>query len=122
VFDASGASVQVVGEVPDGVEAVRQAELLQPDLIVLDIGLPGLNGIEVGRRIRKVAPATRIIFLTQEGAPDVVKKAFSLGASGYVIKARARAELLVAVDAVSQRGATSSVAGWMEAASLVRSS
>jgi DNA-binding NarL/FixJ family response regulator len=78
------ASVQVVGEVQDGLEAVRQAELLQPDLIILDIGLPGLNGIEVARRIGKVASAARIIFLTQECAPDIVKEAFSLGAWGYV--------------------------------------
>jgi DNA-binding NarL/FixJ family response regulator len=95
------ASVQVVGEVQDGLEAVRQAELLQPDLIILDIGLPGLNGIEVARRIGKVASAARIIFLTQECAPDIVKEAFSLGAWGYVIKARAGTELLAAVEAVS---------------------
>ena len=95
------ASVQVVGEVQDGLEAVRQAELLQPDLILLDIGLPGLNGIEAARRIGKVASAARIIFLTQECVPDVVKEAFRLGAWGYVIKARAGAELLAAVEAVS---------------------
>jgi DNA-binding NarL/FixJ family response regulator len=93
--------MQIVGEVQDGLEAVRQAELLQPDLILLDIGLPGLNGIEAARQIRKVASAARIIFLTQECAPDVVKEAFSLGAAGYVTKARAGAELLAAVDAVS---------------------
>jgi len=54
------ASVQVVGEVQDGLEAVRQAELLHPDLILLDIGLPGLNGIEAARRIGKVASVARI--------------------------------------------------------------
>jgi DNA-binding NarL/FixJ family response regulator len=94
-------SLQVVGEAQDGMEAVRQAKLLQPDLVVLDIGLPGLNGIEAALQISKVAPAARIIFLTQECSPDVVKEAFSVGAQGYVIKASAGAELLAAVDAVS---------------------
>jgi DNA-binding NarL/FixJ family response regulator len=94
-------SVQVVGEAQDGLEAIRQAELLQPDLIVLDIGLPGLNGIEAARQISKVASVARIIFLTQESSPDVVKEAFTVGAQGYVIKAKAGAELLDAVDAVS---------------------
>ena len=94
-------SVQVVGEAQDGLEAVRQAELLQPDLVVLDIGLPGLNGIEAARQINKVAPVARIIFLTQESSPDVVKEAFTTGALGYVIKAQAGAELLAALDAVS---------------------
>ena len=92
--------MQVVGEVQDGLEAVRQAELLHPDLILLDIGLPGLNGIEAARRIGKVASVARIIFLTQECAPDVVKDAF-LGAWVYVIKARAGADLLTVVEAVS---------------------
>ena len=94
-------SVQLVGEAQDGVEAVRQAELLQPDMVLLDIGLPGLNGIEAARQISKVASAARIIFLTQECSPDVVKEAFTVGAQGYVIKAKAGAELLAAVDAVS---------------------
>lgn len=94
-------SVQVVGEAQDGLEAVRQAELLQPDLIILDIGLPGLNGIEAARQISKVASAARIIFLTQECSPDVVKEAFTVGALGYVIKTQVGAELLAAVDAVS---------------------
>jgi DNA-binding NarL/FixJ family response regulator len=94
-------SVEVVGEAQDGLEAVRQAELLQPDLVVLDIGLPGLNGIEAARQISKVASVAKIIFLTQECSPDVVKEALAVGAQGYVIKAQAGAELLAAVDAVS---------------------
>lgn len=95
------ASVQVVGEAQDGLEAVRKAELLQPDIVVLDIGLPGLSGIEVARQISKVASAAKIIFLTQERSPDVVKVAFAVGAQGYVIKAQAGAELLAALDAVA---------------------
>ena len=95
------ANLQVIGEVQDGLEAVRQAEALQPDVILLDIGLPGLNGIEAARQIVQVACDTRIIFLTQESSPDVVREAFRLGAWGYVIKAQAGADLLAAVEAVS---------------------
>ena len=95
-------NLQVIGEVKDGLQAVQQAEILQPDMILLDIGLPGLNGIEAASQIRQVASDARIIFVTQEASPEVVQKAFRLGAWGYVIKARAGAELLAAVQAVSQ--------------------
>jgi DNA-binding NarL/FixJ family response regulator len=94
--------LQIVGEVIDGLEAVQRAEQLQPDLIVLDIGLPSLNGIEAARRIRKVCPESKILFLSQEFSPDVMQEALNLGALGYVIKARAGTELLAAVDAVRQ--------------------
>jgi DNA-binding NarL/FixJ family response regulator len=94
--------VQLVGEVSDGLEAVQKAEEQQPDLILLDIGLPSLNGIEAARRIRKVSPESKIIFVSQELSADVVQEAFSLGALGYVVKAHAANELLVAVEAVSQ--------------------
>jgi DNA-binding NarL/FixJ family response regulator len=92
--------LQVICEVSDGLEAVQKAQDLQPDLILLDIGLPGLNGIEAARRIRKVAPDSKIIFLSQETSPDVMREALSLGAWGYVGKTRAGSELLHAVEAV----------------------
>jgi ActR/RegA family two-component response regulator len=88
--------------VSDGLEAVRKAEELQPDLVVLDIGLPSLNGIEAARRIRRLSPSSKILFLSQESASDVVHEALSLGALGYVVKAHAGKELLAAVDAVLQ--------------------
>jgi DNA-binding NarL/FixJ family response regulator len=94
------AGLQVVCEVADGLEAVQQAEALQPDLILLDIGLPGLNGVEVARRLRDLAPKSKIIFLTQETSPDFVQQAFSLGAWGYVAKTRAEGDLLPAINAV----------------------
>jgi two-component system, NarL family, response regulator NreC len=75
---------------------------LQPDVILLDIGLPGMIGIEAARQIGQVASNVRIIFLTQESSPEVVREAFALGAWGYVIKAQAEAELLAALEAVSQ--------------------
>ena len=92
----------VLAEVQDGLEAVRQAGILQPDLVLLDIALPLLNGIEAARQIVKVASTARIIFLTQESSAEVVHEALALGAWGYVIKAQAGTELLAAVDAVAQ--------------------
>jgi|SRR5580700_2361892 DNA-binding NarL/FixJ family response regulator len=92
----------IVCEVSDGLEAVRKAEELQPDLVLLDIGLPGLNGIEVARQIRKLSPQSKIIFVTQESSEDVVEEAMNLGAMGYIIKAHAASELLAAMDAVGQ--------------------
>lgn len=94
--------VQVIGEVADGLEAVRKAEEQQPDLILLDIWLPGLNGIEAARRIRKLSPDSKIIFVSQEISVDVVREGFNLGALGYVVKAHAASELVAAVEAVSQ--------------------
>ena len=94
--------LQVIGEASDGLEAVRKAEELQPDLIVLDIGLPTLSGIEVARRIRKLCPKCKILFMSQEASVDVAQEAFRLGALGYVVKAHAGSELLASVEAVCQ--------------------
>jgi DNA-binding NarL/FixJ family response regulator len=92
--------LQVVGEVSDGLEAVRKAEKLQPDLILLDLGLPTLSGIEVARRICKLSQKSKIVFVSQESSADVVQEAFCLGALGYVLKSRAGIDLLPAVEAV----------------------
>jgi|SRR3954468_9246808 DNA-binding NarL/FixJ family response regulator len=92
--------LQVIGEVSDGVQAVQKVDELHPDLVLLDIGLPNLNGIEAARRIRNVAAQSRIIFLTQENSPEIVSECFNLGASGYILKLDARSDLLSGVDAV----------------------
>lgn len=92
--------LQVVGEAADGIEAVEKAEVLLPDLIVLDLALPKLHGLEVARRIRKVSPECKILFVSQESSSDVVQEALRLGALGYVVKTLAASELLAAVDAV----------------------
>jgi DNA-binding NarL/FixJ family response regulator len=92
--------IEIVSEASDGLEAVQKAQELQPGLIVLDIGLPGLNGIEAARRIRKLSPQSIILFLSQESSADVVQEALSLGALGFVIKMCAARDLMVAVDAV----------------------
>jgi DNA-binding NarL/FixJ family response regulator len=92
--------LQIVGKTSDGLEAVHKAEELQPDLIVLDIGLPTLNGIEAARRIRKLCPKSKILFVSQESSADVVQEALGLGALGYVVKADAGSELLSALETV----------------------
>ena len=92
--------LQIVGEVSDGLEAVRKAEDLQPDLILLDIGLPSLGGIESARRIRELSPQSRILFVSEGTSVHLVRGALAEGAKGYVAKTDARRELLTAVDAV----------------------
>ena len=96
------AEFQIIGEALDGMEAVLKAEGFQPHLILLDIGLPILNGLEAARRIRKVFPNSKILFLTQESSCEIVEEALSLGAQGYVLKARAQSDLLPAIDALLQ--------------------
>jgi len=95
-------NMEIVAIAVDGLEAVQKAEQLQPDLILLDIGLPTLNGIEAARRIRKLSPKSKILFVSQEFSAEMVKEAFRLGASGYLLKFDAVRELLLAVDAVLQ--------------------
>ena len=92
--------LQIIGELSDGLQAVQKVQELEPALIVLDIGLPSLNGLEAARRIRKLSPKSTILFLSQESSADVVQEALSLGALGYVIKSHAGRDLPVAVEAV----------------------
>ena len=92
--------LRVVAEAADGLEAVQKAQELQPDLILLDMGLPNLNGLEAAERICQVAPEAAIIFLTQNSDKDMVRAALSTGAQGYVLKIDAGTELLPAVAGV----------------------
>jgi DNA-binding NarL/FixJ family response regulator len=92
----------VVCEVSDGLEAVKKAQELKPDLILLDISLPKLNGIEAARQIRKLAPNSTILFLSANDDMDIAGEALNVGASGYVVKSDARSELLSAVQAAIQ--------------------
>jgi DNA-binding NarL/FixJ family response regulator len=91
---------QVIAEASDGSEAIQKAEELKPDLILLDIGLPGLNGIEAARQIRQLSPSSKIIFLSQNSNLDIVRGALGTGARGYVRKTDVKRELLPAMDAV----------------------
>ena len=96
--------LQVIGEASDGLEAVRQAQELQPDLILMDIGLPKLNGIEAAFRIHQIHPNAKILFASQNEDADVVRAALNNGAHGYVLKADAKNELLAAVEEVIRGG------------------
>jgi DNA-binding NarL/FixJ family response regulator len=87
-------------EASDGLEAVQIAPELTPDLVLLDIGLPNLNGIEVAHRLCKTVPGAKVIFLSQETDEEVVRAALSTGAKGYVVKIDAESELLPAIEAV----------------------
>jgi len=109
--------LQIVCEVSDGLDAVRKVEELRPDLILLDVGLPSLNGIDVARQSRKLSPKSKILFVSQESSADVVQEAFSLGALGYVVKVHAGSELLAAVESVCQgrRFVSAGVAGHVPA-------
>jgi DNA-binding NarL/FixJ family response regulator len=89
-----------IHEAADGSDAVQKAEDLKPQLILLDIGLPVLNGIEAARQIKKVCPDSRILFVSQETSADIVEEALKAGGEGYVCKMDAGAELLAAIDSV----------------------
>jgi DNA-binding NarL/FixJ family response regulator len=91
---------RVVGEASDGLEAVQRAEQLEPDLILLDIGLPNLNGIEAESRLRQTLPNAKILFLTQENDAGLARNVLSDGAQGYVLKMDAGRELVSAIKAV----------------------
>jgi CheY-like chemotaxis protein len=93
--------MRIVGVVSDGLAAVLKAEELQPDVILLDVGLPKLNGIEAARRIRRIAPKSKILFLSQEIDVEVTRIALSDG-HGYVVKSDAENELFAAIEAVVQ--------------------
>lgn len=91
---------QIVAEAADGLQAIQKAKELEPDLILLDIGLPTLNGIEAAERISTMLRDAKIIFVTQNNDPDLMSAALSNGAHGYVLKAHAKRELVPAVEAV----------------------
>ena len=92
--------LQLIGTASDGLEAVQKAGELLPDLIVLDIGLPTLNGIEAARRIIEDSPQTRVLLISEKRMADIAESAFRMGVLGYVVKSGAANELLPAVEAV----------------------
>lgn len=103
--------LEIVGEAIDGLEAAQKAQQLQPHLVLLDIGLPKLNGIEAGRRIRELSPNSKILFVSENRCWEIIEKALCMGAGGYVVKSAAAGELLPAVEAVlnGQRFVSASV-------------
>jgi DNA-binding NarL/FixJ family response regulator len=92
--------LKIICEVSDGLEALNKARELQPDLILLDIGLPTLSGIEAARQIRTTAPNAKILFISENYSIDIARSTLSAGGSGYVIKSDAGSELMEAIEAV----------------------
>src|SRR3954452_18099837 len=92
--------LQVVWQASDGLEAVQKTEELQPELILLDISLPNLNGLEAARRIRRLSPSSKIVFVSQESSTHVIEEALRIGAKGYIVKADVTRELLPGVAAI----------------------
>jgi DNA-binding NarL/FixJ family response regulator len=97
---AENPALHIVGFASDGLEAVRKAAELQPDLILMDINLPNLSGISAARKIRELSPRSRILFLSQNLDLDVAGAAIVAGGAGYVVKSDAESELFAAVEAV----------------------
>ncbi len=94
------AEFRIIAELADGLDAVQKAQRLKPDLILKDIGLPALNGLEVAKCIHQVAPAVKSIFVTLHSDTDVVRAALSAGAQGYLLKTDAARELFTAIETV----------------------
>ncbi|MGC1449986.1 MAG: response regulator transcription factor [Candidatus Sulfotelmatobacter sp.] len=93
---------EVIGEASDGAEAVEKAIDLNPDVMVLDVTMPKMNGLEACRLLRRQAPQLEILFVTQHDSPQMMREAIEAGARGYVVKSNAARDLLAAVEAVSQ--------------------
>lgn len=99
---ASDATLDLVSEAVNGEDAVKKAAELRPEIILLDISMPGISGIEAARQIRVVAPESRIIFLSQHDSVQIAKDALSVGAHGYVVKSDAARDLLTAIEAAHE--------------------
>lgn len=93
---------EVVGEASDGLEALDKAESLHPDVVLLDVTMPKMHGLEVCRRLRQKAPGPEIVIITQHDSPHMMREALDAGARGYVVKSNAGRDLFEAIDAVSQ--------------------
>jgi DNA-binding NarL/FixJ family response regulator len=93
-------TIEVIGEAEDGREAVKQVEQMQPDVVLMDIAMPGLNGLEATRQIKRRFPGVNILILTMHTTEEYIVQIFGAGASGYVVKRAAVTELVAAIQAV----------------------
>jgi DNA-binding NarL/FixJ family response regulator len=91
---------ELCGEASNGEEAIKLAEQLKPEIIVMDVSMPGLNGLEATRIIRKMLPGTKVLLLTLHSSTELVRSAFRAGAQGYVLKSDAEQELVRAMNVV----------------------
>jgi len=94
---------EIVGEVGDGLALLEAASKLKPDVVVLDVAMPLLNGLDAGRKLKERMPDVRLIFVTMNEDPDLAVQAFRIGASGYLLKRSAGSELLLAIREVMER-------------------
>jgi PAS domain S-box-containing protein len=101
----SRADIDICGEAEDGREAIQKAQELKPDVVVMDISMPRLNGLEATRDIAHILPQTKIIIVSQHDIPEMMKQAFSLGAHAYVVKSALSHQLITALEKV-QKGNT----------------
>lgn len=92
--------IEIVADAENGMAGIRKALEFKPDIAILDIGLPDLNGVEVAREILRSLPGIRILFLTENSAPEVVQEAMSTGALGFVLKSTAARDLVPAIEAL----------------------
>jgi DNA-binding NarL/FixJ family response regulator len=93
---------EIIDEAEDGIEAVEKADRLKPDVVVLDVSMPRMDGLEACRRIRKSVPKSEVLIVTQHDSPQMMREALSAGARGYIVKSDAARDLLAALEAVSQ--------------------
>jgi DNA-binding NarL/FixJ family response regulator len=93
---------EVVGEASDGIEAIDKVDSLHPDVVVLDVTMPRMNGLEACRLIRQKSSKVDVLFVTQHDSPQMMREALEAGAIGYVVKSNAARDLLAAVEAVSK--------------------
>jgi DNA-binding NarL/FixJ family response regulator len=105
---------KVITTAPDGLEAVRKASELRPEVILMDVNLPGMNGIEAARQIRGVSPGSKILFLSMQRDSEIVQAAFDAGGSGYVLKLDFNRDLIPAIRTIllGQHFVSNSLTGW----------
>ena len=96
----SSVDLQITGLAADGFEAVQKAKELRPTLVLMDVGLPGLNGIEAAREIRAHSPECIILFVSEHRGSELIQAAFDIGASGYILKSDSTSDLIHGVRAV----------------------
>lgn len=92
----------ICGEAVDGRDAIEKAEQLKPDVVVMDVSMPNLNGLEATREVRRILPQTAVLVLSQHNSPEVMKEVFNAGAQGYVVKSSASENLIAALEKISQ--------------------
>ena len=99
-FLSTQSHIDIVGEASDGEEAIAQAKMLRPDVILMDISMPNMNGIEATREITRTLPAVKVILLTMHDEREYLKQFINCGAHGYVMKKTSPTELILAIEAV----------------------